>query len=946
MRLNRIVKYVNEVRIATLPARRRRWKFIILGMILIAGIRASWGAITGVSLRGVTNTQAVLVYTAPSSSACTIEVSESATYSPLVHDVDSTLFSGANSDARSTSVNSGAARQVVIGQRLSQAALDTNIYSRALQAYTPHYYRITCGADTATGTFTTANIPFGMTYQDLPQLNPEIPGSVVTPTLLNDRTQTINDPKTGALLRRVSLPADSPYDPANGGTKGPFLFFSGAPRVCGSSLVGSPAVGYLCAFAQGNGGPEALYYVIPSTGESRYLGWSFAVGVINPSDSKFYALSAGNIVQQTYSGPYTSASPGTTASFTPTTVLAGLQTAMHTFDTSFVTADFTCSPYIAMGDYVHLICSRGSQDSYAWVGAFKISTQQIVAAARVDSNIQCRWCAVHQIVAMYDQPAMQIITHYFAGGGVGGGPYINTYTGGGTLDATTTTISVSGEPACAGCGADTSVALAQAGDVFQIDSEGVQIVTKTSPTSWVVTRGVRGTSAATHAPSATLTANCDMTPIMWKFLADPHGTDTTSTNFVPDAVWGAVSGHDDATTGMLMSESGDGWVIRTGDLVTQIGQAVTRDIPTSPTFAGALATCYGNSCAKHPSVGAPGSPWFTDFQRWDAVGGSGTTPTLTQISGQLYKWASPSAGMITPKYLAIAGAVGSPWSGGGAPHALLDVSPATLATTSGDSYKFCIANATNECHAGSVKGDVYVNLPGSPNLYCNGGEDPCLANFNAFGNAAVQIGVSGAASRVVTGGITGLRNTNDYPTFKPLADGSHALFAYGDILHYPPSQVLMAKLPPFAATDLVDRSKFVPASITLTSPGGSAVKAAIKFGYLEQGGPTDYRCTGRAEACIANSAGAPPTDGTTDPFKFATTDTWAPVACTTTCTIVVPVLPMHVAYVKPVFYDSGNSWVSDGAIQLVGDFVVSLGSSIVGAVSVGGKVSEAGKVRY
>jgi hypothetical protein len=158
--------------------------------------------------------QAVLAYTAPDSTACSVEVSESAAYSPVVFDVDGSKFTGAALDSRTGNVPTGRDRIFVIGKRAAGKALDGRFYSRALQAHTLHYYRITCGTDTATGTFRTTNIPLGNTYPEPYPVDPSNPGQYAWPTQHFDQQQeNFVDPTTGALIHRMVGPGSLPNYP-------------------------------------------------------------------------------------------------------------------------------------------------------------------------------------------------------------------------------------------------------------------------------------------------------------------------------------------------------------------------------------------------------------------------------------------------------------------------------------------------------------------------------------------------------------------------------------------------------------------------------------------------------------------------------------------------------------------------------------------------------------
>lgn len=87
---------------------RAAWVVVLLPLPLLGA---------DVTVVGTTNTQAVLSYLAPSTAVCTVEVSEQPSLTPVVPDVDATLFSGANLDSRTGSVVRGRERVVVIDRK-------------------------------------------------------------------------------------------------------------------------------------------------------------------------------------------------------------------------------------------------------------------------------------------------------------------------------------------------------------------------------------------------------------------------------------------------------------------------------------------------------------------------------------------------------------------------------------------------------------------------------------------------------------------------------------------------------------------------------------------------------------------------------------------------------------------------------------------------------------
>lgn len=423
-----------------------------------------------VQILGLTNTQAVLIYNSPVISSCSVRVSTSSQYSPVVNDVNASLFTSANLDSRPGNMTGPMTRVFVMGKRTADVALDGKRYSRALQADTTYFYEITCGTNVATGQFTTKTLFPGLTYSDT--IPGDASGNAAWPTIGTDRAQQFTDPQTGILISRLSIPVD-----------GDFSFGSfGGPDVCNSTLVtdSTGALGYHCSV----GG--YLFWINPVTGEARPVGVPVAnydgvdlgsTGICNLVDNadpnRFYCVkydptftaSSASLVSVTYSGQNTyniSNLPNCTGSNQPCvipTILTPVSTGnplaklLHNFDNTFdvnfnVNGDIPTPRSVQNGKII-MDLTKSGQDSYSWWIVFDpgngVPVGQVGSTAGVvammptwKNNSIVRWCSDHTLVPIGDQDFVYGTSNNLVEDGREGFGIYTTNISAGSLSASTT----------------------------------------------------------------------------------------------------------------------------------------------------------------------------------------------------------------------------------------------------------------------------------------------------------------------------------------------------------------------------------------------------------------------------------------------------------------------------------------------------------------------------
>ncbi len=952
-------------------------------------IRAQAQATFSVQVVGTTNTQAVIKYISPDNNACKVEVSESSNYFPLVHDVNPSLFSGANMDTRTEALSNSNQRIFVIGKRMVEKGIDGKNYSRALQTNTTHYYRVTCGASVVTGTFTTASIPFGMTYSDDIQKNPEDRKGYMYPTIdKTDRNFKFVDPRTGVLHKNMALVSDGSlaYDGSSFGWSS-----AGFHEWCSPVLSANGF--YRCALI--NDWAPLLYAIHPQTGEVRYLGglyyWGQSYGL------KDGVVGCGNIngvawdtqdsnalychgydkggelvvVKMNYTGNDQSVAPGLSGGFptrAPSTI-SNLTPAPNTlskqirdFDPDFDSSKFNCGIGGSnLGGYIGFSCSRGIQDSFAWIGAFSLQTKTVTAFIPMYAQPKSRWCTSHTGEFLGPEPVIAVHTQ-FTKGGVGAGRYIVKLADslpGGVAAGSLSTVRVTSawdaswgaQPAGFEPGEPVSDELdhylmdAEVGDLFAVGGEYVQITEKRSATEWVVRRGIGKDQTylypRSHSAGTGMVAFCNAA------IYDPSGAPAQNPGDIPVIFWNFTQSPRGENPYHYGSNFGSHPVNRGGKRVdsgrfsnvTPTNPATWTLSPSgyvnlSPKFAGAHLPASGNYFEKHSSMPYHGASWFLDMHPY--TGGNLATQendsATKSLGGSLYQYFYN--GLDTPHYggdgINRKQAATFAFNGN---YQMVDISgPGSIIGTGSEyNYTYCVANKAGECVAGSVKGDVYFNTPNlTPgHRYCSGNEfydgslNVCIGDVPTIGFSVTQNKFqndnTGQSIRVLSK-VFAYAHQSGTANVKVLPDGSWAIMNS----YLPGNPIFLVKIPPIPASDGVDRTTFVRAPLTLTPPSGKGItQAKVYFGYSEQGNPGDYYCTSRREACVSTVSAI--TDS--NPFSYAVSDSYSNMPCTTSCTVTVPVLPMRTAYFKVSYLNASGAEVATDNGVIAERYAASIGGA-------------------
>jgi hypothetical protein len=412
----------------------------------------------------------------------------------------------------------------------------------------------------------------------------------------------------------------------------------------------------------------------------------------------------------------------------------------------------------------------------------------------------------------------------------------------------------------------------------------------------------------------------------WNFINDPHGTSitypavngSTSNQVVENYMTPAhMATRDSINIGDQGNKAGipglqwSRWDYLNStpgyDLVSFSGT-----IAENPTFAGVAGPDLdgGNNYEQHPSWDQAAAPaweqqWMVDAVPMNNTGSSyGATGSLIGGLASTYKMTGGAA--LHRKQVTTLASCGA--------HPLEDISSAATGNVISDAtpYAYCVANAANECRAGALPGNMFVNCPGATKLTCDtnantGAVDICLGDSWAYGNAAVQASpfttdLNGASGRVISYMFGTHHEQGVFSNVRPTSDGKWLLFP--GFLPTGTTEAYMAKLPPFPAADSTRRDSFKEIRVKLAGVAG-ADNAIVEFGYAENADPGNFYCTARQETCVAQGG----TISASQPFYFSTTEaasiTGTP--CSSGCTIAIPALAGRVVYYRVSLRDkSGN----------------------------------------
>jgi hypothetical protein len=151
---------------------------------------------------------------------------------------------------------------------------------------------------------------------------------------------------------------------------------------------------------------------------------------------------------------------------------------------------------------------------------------------------------------------------------------------------------------------------------------------------------------------------------------------------------------------------------------------------------------------------------------------------------------------------------------------------------------------------------------------------------------------------MLTWGQTRYKVQSIYSNAYALPTGEWVMF-FGE--RHERTDFFLTKVPPLPPAR-ADAGTFGRVPLRIGSVPSGTDNIVVDFGYSDNGGPENYYCTSRQEACSVVSAGVQHAD----PFKFAGEVTGG-VPCASGCEVELPLLPGRFVYSRIRYRNASGS---------------------------------------